>query len=209
MAMTLPRPSRKLDPRRFYLEYVPALWEALTHEVERAPWRIIIAAELDADGETLQFSLEAEGTELHVAEGKAERPHLTFHSNLESFRIAMFDILPRVLKAVERNLGARSAAGSIEQYGASVGPDRLYDLPGRIDVDYTDDAGDQAHVSIRIADGRGPRAAVRASDADLWTLIESGGRLTQLLRARAELEGDVGYLLSVAGLVEPQSGSTG
>ncbi len=209
MPKKLPLPTRKLDPRAFYLEYVPSLWDALIEGVERAPWRLSIGARLDAGAETLNFAMHAHGTELRVEEGRAEQPHLSFLSDVDSFRIAMFDILPRILKTVERTLGEKSPADPIEQYGASLGPDRLYDLPGTIDVHYTDDAGDEAQVTIQIASGEGPRATVCASDADLWTLIESGGRLTQLLRSRAELQGDVGYLLSVAGLVEPQSGSTG
>ncbi|MEO0815310.1 MAG: hypothetical protein AAFY60_20790, partial [Myxococcota bacterium] len=166
-------------------------------DIEHANWSVSVGAKLS---DSLSFAMIAEGKTLNVSDGLPENPHVTFHSDIESFKIAMFDLLPRVLKSVEKK---RSSAQAIQSYGKAIGPDALFEAPGSIEVFYSDDAGDEAQVRIDIAHGRGPRAELRASDADLWAFLEGGGGLGPLLKARAQLSGDVGYLLRVVALLEP------
>ena len=52
--------------------------------------------------------------------------------------------------------------------------------------------------AAHLASGRGPRAHLETKDADLWALLESAGKLTRMVRSRAQVDGDVGYVIRVA-----------
>lgn len=199
MTARLPRPSRKLDAHRFYHEYVPQLWSALVGGLSDTPWRVQVGAQLGEDA----FSMVAEGTELVVSDGLPDRPHITFVSDSDSFRIAMFDLLPQILRHTEKQLGSGDSAPHVKNYGDAIRPDRLYSVPGRIRIDYEDDAGDRAKVDIVVADGSGPSVQVSATDADLWAFLGGGAALSQLVRTRVRIDGDVAYLLSVVSIIEP------
>lgn len=201
MTARLPRPSRKLDAAGFYTEYVPQLWHALVGDLTDAHWLIRVGSKL----ESCAFGMIADGSTLKVIEDLPEHPHVTFVSDTDSFRIAMFDLLPQVLRHTEKQLGERSSADHVERYGATVNLDRLFALPGKIRVLYEDDAGDEANVVIVLGDGNGPEARVSATDSDLWALLEGGGGLAQLLRARVRIDGDIAYLLSVVAVIEPDA----
>ncbi|MEO1174430.1 MAG: hypothetical protein AAFX94_20605, partial [Myxococcota bacterium] len=101
------------------------------------------------------------------------------------------------------SLNPPTSALHVKNYGDAIRPDRLYSVPGRIRIDYEDDAGDRAKVDIVVADGSGPSVQVSATDADLWAFLGGGAALSQLVRTRVRIDGDVAYLLSVVSIIEP------
>lgn len=198
MRRPLPRPSRHLTPQQFYHDYLPELVAALSDDVRSVNVQMTIGASLHEVGE---FSLVVRDGVLHAKAGLPPSPHLSFASNVDSFRLAMFDLLPQILTHLERVLPETPILCSSE-LGDRIQPELLRNHPGRVVVDYVDDAGDEARVEIIIADGHGPYAHAQLTDRDLWTLIESQGRIRELLRSRVTLAGDVAYVLRLAALID-------
>lgn len=200
----LPAPKRGTPPDEFYLEYVPRLWAALVGGRELAIPEHVVAVELVGGAKTLTFGLRFAGAELRVTAGQPESRLVTFVSDLASWKIAAFDLLPRMLRKLEARLGdSARAADLIGAHAHRVAPESLRGAPGTIELDYVDDAGDEASVRVLVANGAGPRVRLHVTDTELWRLVDSGMRLSQLLRTRLQLDGDVAYLLELGRLLDP------
>lgn len=196
--LKLPRPARKLSPEEFYRSYVPELVRATAGPTTLPGEDFAIRSEID--GAAWTFSLR--NGELAVSDGPSEAI-VTFSADLESFRIAMFDLLPRVLKTVALRASTQEhLSGVLRAWLGRFSPKSLRGRDGTVTVNYVDDAGDEAKVAIRVGSGTGPVASVVASDADLWAFLEGGGGISTLLKTRVEVHGDVAYLLSLAQTLE-------
>ena len=189
----LPRPPRRATPDSFYRDYVPELWKSLPAAPAAPESRATICIELPERSE--RFTLNFEGTEVTVGTEPCDAPLLTVSSDYESWKLACLDLLPRILKKLESWPETRRAPN----------PDRALrwaSRPGGLEIELTDDAGDQARFSVRIGEGSARRAMIRATETDLWRLLEPGARLSSLLRSKLELDGDAGYPIQLAQLLE-------
>ncbi|MEL6340248.1 MAG: hypothetical protein AAFZ38_11740 [Myxococcota bacterium] len=195
---SLPRPSRRLTPQEFYTRFAPELWTALIGNTHTVGWVMRVAVELEKGQH--RFGLLFSAGELTVQDSLPDDPHLTFRSSLDSYRTAMFDLLPRVLRHLEES---GTETGS-ELVSPLLQPkiDALRDHPGSIEVDFLDDAGDRASVDVLIASGDGPKTGIHATDDDLWSFLEEGARPSRFLQSRVELSGDIAYVIRLLHAVE-------
>jgi hypothetical protein len=102
------------------------------------------------------------------------------------------------LKHIEPKVGVAKAAyhlGRIDLGG-------LRKAPGSLTLEYEDDAGDEARVVLTVGRASGAAASIHVTDTELWRLIESGAKLSQLVRSRVKVSGDLGYLLTLARVAE-------
>ncbi len=192
--MKLPLPSRGIAARDFYLRYVPELWAALVGPVASLVG-VTVGVSVAGAGE---YALTVTDEGLVTSEGRAADPLLTFTTDVASWRIALVELLPRVLKHIEPRLTAATLARQL----AAIDLASLRKAPGRITHVFEDDAGDEAKVVLAVGTGSGPAADIHVTDAELWRLLESGAKLSQLVRSRIKVGGDVGYLLSLTRVVE-------
>ena len=192
--MTLPRPKRGVTPREFYADYVPELWAHLVGRVPKLAG-VTVGVSVAGDGD-YTIAVTADGIATTV--GKPTAPLVTFTTDVASWRIALIELLPRVLKHIEPKVTAANVAG----YLGRVDLGGLRKTPGTVTHVYEDDAGDEAKVVLAIGSGTGPAARIHVTDTELWRLLESGAKLSQLVRSRVKVDGDVTYLLALARLVE-------
>ncbi|MEE8410809.1 MAG: hypothetical protein V3T05_14510 [Myxococcota bacterium] len=201
----LPAPPRRADPKTFYCDYVPQLWAAFFGGMEVPDCRLTIGyAVTDADG-TSEFTLEVDGAALTVRAEPAEAPLVAFACNHEAWRISVFDIWRRYVRFAQPKVeeARRKLPDFLHRNPPQPRLDAIASLPGTLSVEFEDDAGDVAQYDISVAGGNGPRGTLALSDADLWGLLRSRGRLSQLLRSRARLDGNVGWILKLARALEP------
>lgn len=195
---TLPRPSRRLTPQEFYTRFAPELWDALVADTRALTWTMRVAVELD-EGQH-RFGLLFSAGALTVSDSLPDDPHLTFRSSLDSYRIAMFDLLPRVLKHLEDNGTETPTELASPLLQSKI--DALREHPGTIEVEFLDDAGDRATVDIQIASDHGPKTQIHATDDDLWSFLEEAARPSRFLQSRVELSGDIAYVIRLLTAVE-------
>lgn len=192
--MSLPVPQRGITPRDFYHRYVPELWKALVGPTKGlGPFTVTVSVDGDAD-----YAIAVSDAGLVTSDGAAADALLTFTTDVASWRIALLELLPRMLAHVEPKVPRLRLAELLGRIDTGA----LRQKPGSITHVYEDDAGDEATVTLRIGSGGNAKAGIRVSDTELWRLLESGGRLSQLLRSRVKVEGDIGYLLELTRIVE-------
>jgi hypothetical protein len=190
----LPVPTRGITPRDFYHQYVPALWAALVGPVPSlAGVTVGVSVSGDAD-----YAIAVIDKGLVTTDGKPAEPLMTFSTDVASWRIALLDLLPRVLAHIEPKAAGLRAA----HYLARIDLEAVRKTPGSIIHVYEDDAGDEARVALTIGNGAGPSASIQVTDTELWRLLESGAKLSQLVRSRVKVGGDIAYILALARLVE-------
>jgi hypothetical protein len=154
-----------------------------------------VAMAVHLDGE--HFVTAIEDGMLVTRDGDA--PALAvFDSDMESWRIAVLELTPRLLKRADASI---SSLRVVERLG-HLKLDGLHDCPGVLNVVYEDDAGDEASVRITIAGGSSREARIQANDGELWRLLDGGGRLSQLVTSRVRVSGDIGYVVELARLLE-------
>lgn len=199
-ARELPRPPKRCTPSRFYTSYLPELWSILTEGLTLPPQALSVQFEV---GDPTPYHLSYANGELTGHEGPAAQPILTVRCNREAWELAVYDIVPRVIRRTNQRMEQvlqdieRAAA---REHGLNLDP--IAALPGTVTIDFTDDAGDRGVFELAIGAGSGPAATVVSGDADLWALLDSGGQIVSLLKSRAQLEGDVGYLFRLAHALE-------
>lgn len=192
--MKLPVPKRGITPREFYHQYVPELWQALVGPAAGLSG-ITVGVSVAGDAD---YAIAVTDSGLTTSDGKPTGPLLSFSTDLESWRIALVDLLPRVL----RHLEPRAEKLRVAHHFGRVDLQALRNKPGSITHVYEDDAGDEATVVLSIGTGGSSAASIGVTDTELWRLLESGGKLSQRLRSRVKVSGDIGYLLDLARLVE-------
>ncbi|MBC7794861.1 MAG: hypothetical protein H7Z43_14240 [Clostridia bacterium] len=191
--MALPRPARNASPKDFYLTYLPELWRAVAGDDADVP-----DAAVNVRVGKESYATAITDGKFDTNAGEAPEAIATFVSDLDSWRIALLGLLPRLLKHVEPKL----ATVDIEARMRAFEPAPLRHKPGTIVVHYEDDAGDASKVTVTIGAGSGRKAEIHATDSELWKLIEGSGRLSQLITSRVRVSGDVAYVLELVRLIE-------
>jgi hypothetical protein len=161
--------------------------------------KVTVSVEVGGDA----FTVELGPSGLSVARGGAADPLFTAVCTLEDFQGTCRDLLPGVLRRVEKalpRLRASMTAAELRLRGLDL--DDLRRRPGQIAIELTDDAGDVVRATYKVGSGRGPRVLVRLDDAELDGLIQGGGRLSRLIGSRIRAEGDVAYLVQLAAYFE-------
>ncbi len=192
--MTLPQPKRGITPRDFYHQYVPDLWQSLVGSV---PALVGVTVGVSVAGDA-DYTIAVTPKGLVTSDGKPSAPLVSFATDVASWRIALVELLPRVLKHIEPKVTPTKVA----HYLGRIDFEGLRKAPGSIAHVYEDDAGDEAKVVLTVAAGGGPAASVHVNDTELWRLLESGAKLSQLVRSRVKVGGDITYLLALARVVE-------
>ncbi|MEZ0311854.1 MAG: hypothetical protein ACAI38_08760 [Myxococcota bacterium] len=192
--MTLPQPKRGITPRDFYHQYIPELWAALVGPV---PALVGVTAGVSVAGDG-EYAIALTDAGLATSDGKPADALLVFNTDVASWRIALIELLPRVLKHIEPKVTPTKVAlhlGRIDLGG-------LRKAPGSLTLVFEDDAGDEAKVVLTVGESGGPAASIHVTDTELWRLLESGIKLSQLVRSRVKVSGDLGYLLTLARVAE-------
>ncbi len=198
-AQSLPRPPRGASPGDFYRDYLPALWSAFRAGLPPFPVTVSVGVEVGDE----VFTVEAGPAGIAVSDGRAGDPLFTCTCRVEDFRGGARDVLPIMLRRVEKVLPRlRAAIGAAEARLPSLDLEQLRHRPGQIDAELTDDAGDVLRATYRVGSGRGPRVVVRLDDAELDSLVQGTGRLSRLIGSRIRAEGDVAYLVQLVAFVE-------
>ncbi|HET6346976.1 MAG TPA: hypothetical protein VFH51_18720 [Myxococcota bacterium] len=203
MPSELPRPPRRASPAQLLEQFLPALWQALNAEAG-IPWPEGSATvEVHVDAAVFHLTFDAKG--LHAAAGAAPAPLATVRCDLDAYHVTSQDILPRVIAFTEAQL--RRAHRALHEVARHPDLARLAELlaphAGRLNLVYTDDAGDVSTCEVDIGTGSGPVATVQLSDTDLDALLQGGkAGLVKLLRGRIRITGDASYVLKLAALVK-------
>ena len=188
----LPEPSRRVSIDDFYLDYLPRLWRALWPSPEAAAWRLRMGVEIAAT----HYTLTIDGADLQAVAQAADDLPLTLRLDRESWRTAVHDLLPRLLRYAKKH--PATLADALMPMQKSVNHAALIDAltaePGVVSLHFTDDAGDSALYEFHIASGAGPRAEIYADDGDLWHALEASGKAARLATTKIRLAGDTGYL---------------
>lgn len=200
----LPRPPRDVDPEGFYLSYLQKLATVLHAELPSLTWSLESTWHIRTapDGEAAFTVVLEQGRHILSTAGGSPTALIVVHCDDRAWRTGARGLWPRVLRLFEREDGAllaRALAGW-RSLSERFDPTRLRALPGRVHIDYTDDAGDVASYRVEIAGGSGPVVRIGIDDRELWTLLSQGGKLTQWLQSRVQISGDAGYLLRIASL---------
>lgn len=192
--MKLPVPKRGITTREFYHQYVPELWLALVGTGTKLP-QLTVCVRVKGDAE---YGITLGDSGLTTTDGAPEQPLVTFATDMASFRIALLDLLPRVLKHIE----PKASRLRVAEHLAKLDTDALRKKPGSITHVYQDDAGDEATVVLTVGNGGRPAASISVTDTELWKILDAGMRLSQLVRSRIKVGGDVAYVLDLARVVE-------
>jgi len=194
----LPKPPRGCGSGEFYCDYLPQLWRAVAPADGWPDWQfeVEIAMLGDDSPEPEHFVLRFDAGRIDGRAGRGDGPVATLELDQTSFRLAVFDTLPRILRKLNRKLDdiRRQFVRVLNDLPPGLTPERLTRQPGRLVHGHTDDAGDRAEFRWRIGSGQGPQVTVEGTDDDLWSLLDRGG-IYALLRNNLVIEGDVAYLL--------------
>lgn len=204
--VVLPAPPRRIDPQTFYCDYVPQVWAAFFGGLELGEYRLTVGCTVTAnDAAADDFTLEINGAALTVRAEAATAPLFTIACNHEAWRVSVFDVWHRYVRFAQPKVheARRKLPEILRRYPPQPRLEAISALPGTLDITFEDDAGDMSCYELRVAGGAGPRGLLALNDADLWGLLESRGRLSQLLRTRGRLDGDVGWILRLARAFEP------
>jgi hypothetical protein len=140
---------------------------------------------------------------LTCEDGAPSSRTLTFECEPDEVVRTARDLVPPVLRLVEKALPRwRASAAARPPHPAHLDLSRLTSRPGRLELEVVDDAGDSYRIACRVADGAGPRALIRITDPELRRLFAGGARLSSLVGSRLQVEGDLGWLLQLLGLLE-------
>lgn len=201
----LPVPPRRVAPHDFYHEYLPRLWRAVLADA-LLPWDVRLGVEIRSPADALVCRLRLAGAALEVHDEAPADDLVTYRCTLAAWQCAIHQVLPLLIK--QTNAHARHwrtfVHRALQHPRVAAFPGALRRLPGTLGITYTDDAGDCARFELAIAGGRGPNVHVEATDADLWALLRSRGRVLRLLRSRMRITGDLTYLLQLARLVDAE-----
>lgn len=201
--MRFPRPARTIKPTQFYQEFLPAAWATLSAELPRLDWDVCMRVQVTDGPDAGEFALQLTGNELLAQSPASGEPLVTVTCDYEAWRLWVVDLLPLCLDRLEKGWAAWQPALERHLQGPHAWrPEPFEAQPGRVDILYTDDAGDVSRFELQIACGDGPVATVHANDADYRLLLSPGGRLSGLLKSRATVDGDMGYLLGLTRLLE-------
>ncbi len=142
----------------------------------------------------------SEGSGNSEPEHTAHNPELIlrFSTDSASWDIGALEVLPAIL----RKMGPRLLKGVEQHPKIPVDIKALLECAGDISIDYTDDAGDEARcllecAPLNISTASRPKVRIAAGDRDLWQILNGGSLYTALMRSRARIDGDVGFLLRV------------
>lgn len=199
----LPRPPRRCTPEQFYTEYIPELWQALAGDIAWPGHRHDLGFVIEG-AERLAFTVTFAGGVLSGRAGTSAEALAELHCDEPSWRLSAHDIFPRAVRRTNKRLAQvreelrRGAAHMVPE----LDPQALQALAGTIEIEFSDDAGDRGLYRVLIAGGAGPTARIEAGDEDLWALLECSGHFVSLLKSRAQLDGDVGYLFELARFFE-------
>lgn len=206
MSETLPKPPRRCTPNQFYTEYLPDLWHSIVGNSPPAlPLAIEAEATIEAADSSETFRISFTGGTLSTAAEAAAAPVVSCSCALEQWRTLVRDTWPQLLRHLQDQLPAMRAHLERVSRGEApvLEPDRLRSMPGIVDVHYTDDAGDEAHLRFRIDSGQGPQAYVSLTERDLYQLVAAPGDLTKLLRSRLRVGGDAAYVIALSRVLTP------
>jgi hypothetical protein len=196
----LPDPPRRIEPGAFYATYAPGVWSAFFGGLDLPPFFVRLDCTVDGD----RFALEIDGPELRLLGEATGTPLFAATCTREAWEVAVLDIWPRFVRFAQPKVEAarKRLVAVLAGHPPQERLDRLPQLAGTLEIELTDDAGDVSVYTIAIAGGQGPRGRVILTDASIWTLLRSTGKLTDLLKTRARLDGDVGWVLRLARLLE-------
>ncbi len=191
--VALPRPPATSDPDAFFVDYLPKLAATLLEGLPLlSPIELVVRLLPDCS-----YTTTLGETGLMCRRGTPSGAPLV---ELSCSRVAWRDqtrhLLPRVLQIVESEWPRLKS--QLEHVLAASLPritDALFDCPGILEVELTDDAGDTNQFVYTIAGGSGPRARVSLTEAEIEKLLEGRMRLAQFLASQLRIEGDAAYLL--------------
>jgi hypothetical protein len=135
---------------------------------------------------------------LVTTDGAPEGALLTFSTDLASWRIALLELLPRLLKHLTPYVPRLRIAEHLQRLDLET----LRKKPGSMTHVYEDDAGDEATVVVTIGTGGKAAASIKVTDSELWKLLQGGVRLSQLLNSRIQVRGDLGWVVDLARVIE-------
>ena len=191
---SLPRPAPRGAPEAFVCTYLPSLAAALFES-----WPLLatpLEVELVIEGTAFVVSLSRSGVSGNI--GQAPAPLGRASLTLAAWRALSADVLPRLLKhwesEPERARASMRRLTTLTQE-LSRGQTRL--TRGRVNITYTDDAGDVLELHLEIGGGQGPLALLELGDAELWRLLRGGGTFASVL-PKMRVHGDASYLLRLA-----------
>ncbi|MEZ4272682.1 MAG: hypothetical protein R3C68_15000 [Myxococcota bacterium] len=200
--LPLPLPSRRCTPAAFYGDYLPQLWRSLMEASDTPQVDLTIAFHIQ-DPTPQHFTARVHDGVLTTNTIDTAQADLSIQCQLQAWTAISCDFLSRLLRHANRHLGAtRSAITRLASRVDALPLERLQMHAGMIEIHFEDDAGDLATFHLSIRGGHGPSVRLYATESDLWTLLESSGGLSSLLRSRIRLEGDVGYIFRLAAFLE-------
>jgi hypothetical protein len=196
----LPLPPRSATPAAYYLEYLPRLWAAFVAALPPVPLTGKVTAKVGGEA----FTLWLDGGQLHSEPGLGVPSVLTFDVPPEDFAPQLRELVPRLVRYTERHIGRAhdSARRFATERAAHIDTMALMRDPGRVELLFTDDAGDTTRVGVTVGNGHGPVAHVHIGERDLLQALESGGRVAKLLGTRLRVDGDLGYVLRLVGMIQ-------
>jgi len=202
----LPPPPKRPKPDAFYLEHVPAFWQALIDGAGLPSLRITVQVDITRDQhEPLHYLITLDDGAITSRVGETETPTVTIVFDMEAFRTATRDLWPRTARRLEAT--AEKTRQRLRDSFAGIDADAwlatLLELPGELELEHTDDAGDTSLTRVTIGAGPGARARVVSSDADATLLLEGKSSLVQLLKSRATIKGDSGWVLRLVARLQP------
>jgi len=183
---------RRIEPAAFYNDYLPSFWTTLSEDSQWPAWDFCVR--FDIDGEI--YDVVFVNGKLSTAARDSLEPLVAITCTGDHWRLMVHDTLPRILRYIDGRL--RQTPRLIVDFAAErapqLDPQQLLDLPGLLEISFTDDAGDKVEFSCRIGTGIGPRAALEASDSDLWAVLKAGSGVVDLIKSRARVSGDVAWV---------------
>jgi hypothetical protein len=202
----LPPPPKRPKPDAFYLEHVPAFWQALIDGAGLPPLRVTVQVEITRDQrESLTYVVTLDDGVVRSRAGETEVATITLSFDMEAYRTATRDLWPRAARRLEATADrTRQRLGDIfTDVDTNAWLATLLELPGELELEHTDDAGDTSLTRVAVGTGPGARARVVSSDADASLLLEGKSSLLQLLKSRATIEGDSGWVLRLVTRLQP------
>ncbi len=201
----LPRPPRRCTPEQFYVDYLPALWRALSGDLVWPSYAYELTFSIDEpESDPESFTVRFDAGTLTGRAGGSDSAVTEIRFDQASWTLAANDLFPRGIRRSNKRLAEvrEEMERAATRLAPKLDPEKVRSMPGNVEIDFTDDAGDKGLFRVVIAGGGGPTARIEARDEDLWALLECGGQFVSLLKSRAQLDGDVGYLFQLARFFE-------
>jgi hypothetical protein len=180
------------------LEHLPEFWQAFLDDSGLPSISFSVGVTLERGRDApLSYTLACEANTVVAHPEAAAEPTFQLLLDVGAYRIASRDLWPRAARRL--GVAADSARIWLQQAFATIEPEAwlasLLELPGELEIQYTDDAGDTCRADLVVGSGRGSRARIVATDADISLLLEGKSSLWQLVKSRALIEGDSGWVL--------------